>query len=168
VMKHISNSAGVIHHPSANFDMVRLGIGLYGLIKEISNQTKNALSFTTQISQIKTIKKGETVGYGRTFKAEKETTIAIIPVGYADGLRRELSQGKWELVINGKLTPIIGSICMDMCMVNISDISCKPGDEVEIFGNQQTIFKMAKTLNTIPYEIISSISNRVHRVYVEE
>ncbi len=167
-IKHISNSIGVINYPNANFDMVRIGIGLYGLIEQISNQTQNALSFTTQISQIKTIIKSDSVGYGRVFVAEKDTTIAIIPVGYADGLRRALSQGKWDLIINGKHAPIIGNICMDMCMVDISNIDCKVDDNVEIFSNHQSIFKMAKQLNTIPYEIISSISSRVHRVYVEE
>jgi len=167
LIKHLSNSSGVIHHPSANFDMVRLGIGLYGLIKDVKNKTKNALSFTTQISQIKTINQGDSVGYGRTYIATKKTKIAIIPVGYADGLRRELSQGKWQLIINNQQAPIIGNICMDMCMIDISNINCKVGDEVEIFGDSNSVFKMADTLKTIPYEIISSISNRVHRVYSE-
>jgi alanine racemase len=165
VNKHISNSTGVVHHPAANFDMVRLGIGLYGLIDEIKEKTRNALSFTTQISQIKKIVKGDSVGYGRAFVAEKDIKIAIIPVGYADGLRRELSQGKWELKIDNQTAPIIGNICMDMCMIDVSNLNCKVGDDVEIFGNSNSIFKMAKILNTIPYEIISSISDRVHRVY---
>jgi alanine racemase len=167
IIKHISNSVGVIHHPLANFDMVRLGIGLYGLIEEIKDKTRNALTFTTQISQIKTLNKGDSVGYGRAYIAPKKTKIAIIPVGYADGLRRELSQGKWELIINNQSAPIIGNICMDMCMIDISNLNCNVGDDVEIFGNSNSIFKMAIILNTIPYEIISSISGRVHRVYSE-
>ena len=167
-LKHLSNSAGVINYPNANYDMIRLGIGLYGLIDEVKDKTNNALSFTTQISQIKNIKAGDSVGYGRTFIANKDTTIAIIPVGYADGLRRALSQGKWQLIINQQFAPIIGNVCMDLCMVDVSNINCKVGDEVEIFGNNNSIFKMANTLNTIPYEIISQISNRVHRVYVED
>jgi len=102
------------------------------------------------------------------FKANSDLKIAIIPVGYADGLRRELSQGKWALMINGQEVPIIGNICMDMCMVDITNIDCKLGDTVQIFGKQNTVFSMAKKLNTIPYEIISSISSRVHRVYLEK
>ncbi len=167
-IKHLSNSAGVINYPNANYDMVRLGIGLYGLIDKVKDKTINALSLTTQISQIKTIKAGDSVGYGRTYIADKDTTIAIIPVGYADGLRRGLSQGKWQLLINQQYAPIIGNVCMDMCMVDVTNINCKVGDEVEIFGNTNTVFKMANVLNTIPYEIISLISSRVHRVYVEE
>ena len=167
-IKHISNSSAIINFPNANFDMIRLGIGLYGLIENIENKTENAFSFTTQISQIKTVKKGESVGYSRAFVAKTNTKIAIVPVGYADGLRRELSQGKWQLFVNNKKAKILGNICMDMCMIDITHINCKVGDEVEVFGQQQTIFDMAKTLNTIPYEIISSISNRVHRIYVEE
>ena len=114
------------------------------------------------------ISKKESVGYGRAYKAKLNTTIAIIPVGYADGLSRTLSQGKWSFLINGQSAPIIGNICMDMCMVDVTKIDCKSGDSVEIFGSKNTVFQMAKTLNTIPYEIISSISSRVHRVYLEE
>jgi alanine racemase len=148
--------------------MVRLGIGMYGLIKDFSNELESVLSFQTQISQIKSICKNDSVGYGRTYKAKFDTTVAIVPVGYADGLRRALGEGKWSFLINDQLAPIIGNICMDMCMVDVTNLNCKPGDTVEIFGKQNTVFQMAKTLSTIPYEIISSISSRVHRVYLEE
>jgi alanine racemase len=148
--------------------MVRIGIGMFGLIESIKHQTENALSFTSQISQIKNIKKGDRVGYGHSYVAHKDITIAIVPVGYADGLNRALSNGNWFINVNGHNCPIIGLVCMDMCIIDISAVNCKEGDEVEIFGKQLTVFKMAKQLNTIPYEIISSISNRVHRVYIEE
>ncbi len=166
-IKHISNTAGIVNYPQANFDMVRLGIGLYGLLSQAEYQTENALSFTTQISQIKHIKAGDTVGYGRTYKSEGDRKIATIPVGYADGLRRSLSQGKWTVYLNQKPAKIIGNICMDMCMIDVTNVDCQEGDDVEIFGSKATIFKMAKQLKTIPYEIISAISTRVHRVYVE-
>lgn len=167
-LEHIANSAATINYSESHFDMVRLGIGMYGLLENFSNELEQALSFQTQISQLKFITKNESVGYGRVFKAKLDTTIAIIPVGYADGLRRELSQGKWAFLINGQSAPIIGNICMDMCMVDVTNIDCKSGDSVEIFGQKNNVFQMAKTLNTIPYEIISSISNRVHRVYLED
>jgi alanine racemase len=167
-LEHITNSAGIINYPQSHFDMVRLGIGMYGLIKDFSNELESVLSFQTQISQIKSICKNDSVGYGRTYKAKFDTTVAIVPVGYADGLRRALGEGKWSFLINDQLAPIIGNICMDMCMVDVTNLNCKPGDTVEIFGKQNTVFQMAKTLSTIPYEIISSISSRVHRVYLEE
>lgn len=167
-IKHLANSAATINYPESHFDMVRLGIGMYGLLEDYSDEFEGVLSFETQISQIKSITKNDSVGYGRAFKPISDTTIAIIPVGYADGLKRNLSQGKWSLVINGQLAPIIGNICMDMCMVDVSNIDCKVGDSVEIFGKQNTVFQMAKQLKTIPYEIISSISSRVHRVYLKD
>lgn len=165
---HIANSAATLNFSESHLDMVRLGIGLFGLLDENNQDLETVLTFHSKISQIKLIKKGDSVGYGRTFIANKEKTIAIIPVGYADGLKRELSQGKWSVEIKGKLTPIIGNICMDMCMIDVTNINCKAGDEVNIFGQNNSVYKMAKLLNTIPYEIISSISNRVHRVYLED
>jgi len=165
---HIANSAAAIHYTDAHFEMVRLGIGLFGLLDENNQDLETVLTFETKISQIKQIKKGDSVGYGRAFKSENNMTIAIIPVGYADGLRRSLSQGNWSVEIDGKLYPIIGNICMDMCMIDITNSKYETGDSVIIFGTQNTVFQMAKTLNTIPYEIISLISSRVHRVYLEE
>jgi alanine racemase len=167
-IEHIANSTAIINYSDSHFDMVRLGIGMYGLIEDFSNELESVLSFQSQISQLKYISKNDSVGYGRTFKAKSDTTVAIIPVGYADGLRRALGEKKWSFLINDQLAPIIGNVCMDMCMVDVTNIDCKPGDTVEIFGPKNTVFKMAEVLNTIPYEIISSISNRVHRVYLEE
>lgn len=166
--RHLANSAGAINFRRANYDMVRLGIGIFGLVDKQNNALENVLTLTTQISQIKMIHTGESVGYGRTYIATKDHLIAVIPVGYADGLRRGLSGGNWQVIVQGKAAPIIGNICMDMCMINLDGIDAKTGDEVVVFGENNSIFDMAENLRTIPYEIIAGISSRVHRVYVDE
>jgi len=165
-LEHIANSASTLNYPNSHFDMVRLGIGMYGLMNDYQDSLETVLSFETQISQIKEIYKGGSVGYGRSFIADTDMKIAVVPVGYADGLRRELSNGKWSFVINGQMAPIIGNVCMDMCMIDISNLKCMVGDQVQIFGEHNSVSKMAKVLNTIEYEIISLISSRVHRVYL--
>lgn len=164
-IRHLANSAAIINYHQAHFDMVRIGIGLYGLLKN-QPQLENVLSLKSRISQIKSVEPGESVGYGRAFVATEPIKIGIVPVGYADGLRRGLSHGKWRMIINGKKAPIIGTVCMDMCMVDLRGITCNEQDEVEVFGDQNSIFEMAKELYTIPYEIIAGISSRVHRVYL--
>lgn len=166
--RHLANSAGTANFARAEYDMVRLGIGLFGLVDRNNRELENVLSLTTRISQVKKIKSGESVGYGRTYLATKDHLMGVIPVGYADGLRRGLSQGNWSVIVKGKKAPIIGNICMDMCMINLEDIDAEVGDEVEIFGDNNSIFEMASNLKTIPYEIIAGISSRVHRVYVDE
>jgi alanine racemase len=163
---HIANSAAILNYPNSHFDMVRVGIGLFGLIDN-NVDLVNVLAFKTQISQIKKLKKGDSLGYGRSFVAEGDKTIGIIPVGYADGLSRRLSNGQWAVIVGGVKAPIIGTICMDMCMIDISSLDAKVGDVVEIFGAENSITAMADILETIPYEIISSISTRVHRIYLE-
>jgi Alr-MurF fusion protein len=165
---HIANSAGALNFERAEYDMIRIGIGIFGLLDKTYNQLENVLSLTTQISQIKRVKAGESVGYGRNYNATHDHNIGIIPVGYADGLRRGLSQGKWCVIVHGKKAPIVGNICMDMCMIDLDGIDARTGDEVEVFGNENPIFEMAENVSTIPYEIIAGISSRVHRVYVEE
>lgn len=164
-IRHLANSAAIINYHQTHFDMVRIGIGIYGLLKN-HPELENVLSLKSRISQIKNVEPGESVGYGRTFVATESIKIGIVPIGYADGLRRGLSQGKWGMIINGKKAPIIGSICMDMCMVDLRGIDCKEHDEVEVFGDRNSIFDMAKEIYTIPYEIIAGISSRVHRVYL--
>jgi len=170
LIKHLSNSEGIINYPSAAFDIVRLGIGMYGITShpQLHKRLKPVLSWNSSISQIKSIRKGESVGYSRTFIADKETRIATIPVGYADGFRRSLSNGKGVVIINGKKCPTVGRVCMDMIMVNITGVDCREGDRVEIIGKTQTIDQLAKAMDTIPYEVMTSISKRVHRVYLEE
>lgn len=165
--RHLANSAAALNFSHSHFDMIRVGIGLYGLLSGYQSELENVLTFTTQISQIKNLKPGDSVGYGRTFVADKEMQIAIIPVGYADGLRRGLSRGNWSVIINGKSANVLGNICMDMCMIDLSGVKAQVGDKVQIFGEENSIFEMAKNLYTIPYEIISAISTRVHRVYLD-
>ena len=150
--------------------MVRLGIVLYGISNDTEEQKEleNVGTLKSIISQIKTIDAGESVGYGRRFIAEAATKIATIPIGYADGIRRSWGQGVGYVIINGKPAKIIGSICMDMLMVDVTDIDCKEGNTVIIFGENPTVSFMAKQLNTIPYEILTSISQRVKRVFFRE
>ncbi len=165
VIRHILNSSGIERFPAGTFDMVRLGIGLYGFSPSEQDKLMNVSTLKSKISQIKSVRKGETIGYSRKGVAIKDSEIAIIPVGYADGLNRNLSNGKGKLLIKGKRVPIIGNICMDMCMVDITGLEAKTGDEVIIFGDKNPANELANELNTIPYEIITGISDRVKRVY---
>ena len=169
-MKHILNSEGIQRFPDACFDMVRIGIGLYGISvnKQVEKQVQKAIAWKSMVSQIKTIEAGESVGYGRTFIARRRMQIAIIPVGYADGFRRSLSRGKGGMFIRGRYCPVVGNVCMDMCMLDVSSVVCEEGDEVEIIGPRQPIESLAKQMETIPYEILTSLSKRLQRVYLEE
>jgi len=164
---HILNSAGVFHYPEGIFDMVRLGIALHGIDPSDTEQQKLAVagSLKSYISQIKSIQAGEGVSYGLHSVSNKIRKIAIIAIGYADGLNRKLSNGNWDVLINGKKAPTTGQICMDMFMADVSEISCEEGDEVLIFGKELPIESMAQKAGTIPYEILTSISQRVKRVY---
>ncbi|MBC7865323.1 MAG: alanine racemase, partial [Bacteroidia bacterium] len=170
ILRHICNSAAIARFPQAHFDMVRLGIGMYGIGANEEEQKKllNAGTLRSTISQIKHLPKGETVGYNRRGNVEKETTIATVPLGYADGYSRKLGNGKGCMYVNGMRAPVIGNVCMDMCMINITGINAKEGDEVIIFNSPQTITEMAKQSDTIAYEILTAISPRVKRIYREE
>jgi alanine racemase len=168
---HILNSSGISRHTAAQFDMVRLGIGLYGIDENATMQQKlmPVSALKTTISQIKKLQKGDSVGYGRTDKADAPLTIATVAIGYADGLSRRLSNGNYAMYIHGKPAPIIGRICMDMTMLNISAIpEAQEGDEVIVFGAMPSIQQLAKAAQTIPYEILTGISQRVKRVYFQE
>ncbi len=165
-MQHIVNSAGIERFPEAHFEMVRLGIGLYGISQKNQDKLMNISTLKTKISQIKTLKAKETVGYNRKGKALQNTKIAILPIGYADGLNRKLSNGNGKVFINGKFAPYIGNICMDMSMIDLADIEANEGDEVIIFGQQIPITELAEQIGTIPYEILTGISERVKRVYL--
>ena len=170
-IKHALNSPGIEVYGEHQYDMVRLGIGMYGYSEHtdfMQKYLKPVVRFKTVISQISELKKGETVSYGRRFTAERATKIATLPVGYADGIRRTLGYGKGKVGINGKLATITGTICMDMMMVDVTDISCKEGDEVTIFGNSPTLVDVTKWLETIPYEVLTSVSQRIKRVYYKE
>ena len=168
IMRHILNSAGIERFPNYQFEMVRLGIGLYGVCTEKKSELQEISSLKTHISQIKIVRAGETIGYGRKGKALLDTRIATIAIGYADGINRKLSNGNWKVIINGKKAPIIGNICMDMCMIDLSGIHANEGDEVIVFGKDNSICEMATKLETIPYEIMTGISRRVKKVYFHE
>ncbi|MCD7971888.1 MAG: bifunctional UDP-N-acetylmuramoyl-tripeptide:D-alanyl-D-alanine ligase/alanine racemase [Candidatus Azobacteroides sp.] len=165
-MRHILNSEGIVHYPEYQMDMVRLGLGLYG-IGSVSG-LKNVTTLKTTILQIREVEAGETVGYGRKGEIKAPSRIATLPVGYADGMNRKLGNGNAEVWINGKFAPTIGNICMDLTMVDVTGISCEEGDTVIIFGEVQPPSVLAEKLETIPYEIITSVSDRVKRIYFTE
>lgn len=170
ILAHILNSEGVASFAKSAFDMVRLGIGMYGISSNptFAKQLLPVLQWKSEVSQVKTIKQGESIGYSRTFIADKKMQIAIIPVGYADGFRRSLSNGKGGVYMNGAFCPTVGRVCMDMIMVDVSKINVQEGDAVEIIGAHQPLEQFAKKMETIPYEVMTSISRRVHRSYTEE
>lgn len=169
-IRHILNTSGISNYPQAQFDMVRLGIGLYGISNDTHEQLylENVGTLKSIISQIRTIQKGESVGYGRRFIAERETKIATIPIGYADGIRRSWGNGIGYVMINNQKSTIVGSICMDMLMVDITEIPCVEGNEVIILGDNPSVRMMAEKLGTIPYEILTGISQRVKRIFYRE
>jgi alanine racemase len=169
VLRHLLNSEGAAHFPEAQFDMVRLGIGLFGINHDpqFAQQLRPVLSWRSSISQIKTLEAGTCVGYGCSERVEAKQNIAIIPVGYADGFKRNLSEGKGGVFINGKFCPTIGRVCMDMIMVRVSS-EVTLTDQVEIIGSHQSLFSFAAAADTIPYEILTSISPRVQRIYTND
>jgi len=166
---HIANSSGIENFSTNNFSMSRLGIGMYGVATNLNIQKllTPVVSWYSVVGQIRKLSAGQTVGYGRTFTCEKETIVATIPVGYADGLPRMLSNGIGYVTINNVKCPIIGKICMDMTMVDASHANAKIGDEVEIIGKNCSLQQMAELQKTIPYEVMTSIAERVHKVYIE-
>jgi alanine racemase len=170
-MRHILNSGGIVRFPEQQMEMVRLGIGLYGVdssgLLQDRLQTVNTLKAT--ISQIKNVAVGETVGYGRLGKAQRPMRIATISLGYADGLLRRAGNGRFSALVEGQPAPIIGNVCMDMTMLDITDIpAAQEGGQVVIFGKDLPVQELAACLGTIPYEIFTTISERVKRVYVQE
>lgn len=168
VWKHILNSAGIERFINAQWDMVRLGIGLYGISASGLNGLKNVSTLKTSILQIQDIPNHETVGYGRKEALNRNAKIATIRIGYADGLDRKSGNRKGKVWVNGKYAPIVGNVCMDLCMIDITGIDAKEGDSVIVFGENLSVLEVAESINTIPYEILTSISPRVKRVYVKE
>ncbi|MFD2942703.1 bifunctional UDP-N-acetylmuramoyl-tripeptide:D-alanyl-D-alanine ligase/alanine racemase [Flavobacterium notoginsengisoli] len=166
-IRHILNTSGISNFPNSQYNMVRLGIGLYGVSNDPGEQKylENVGTLKSIISQVRVIPAGDSVGYGRRFMAQKETKIATIPIGYADGISRLWGNEVGFVTIKNQKAPIVGSVCMDMLMVNVSEIDCKEGDPVIIFGESPTVIEMAEALKTIPYEIMTSISQRVKRVF---
>lgn len=167
-MMHMSNTSGILNYPEAHFDMVRLGLGLYGFTNDpqLNSHLKNVISLKSVISQIHHLDKNESVGYNRGLIAPHKMRTATIPVGHADGIFRSLGQGKIFVTVNKQKAPIIGNVCMDMIMIDVSEVPCEEGDEVIIFDSQQDVLEMASQANTISYEILTSFSDRIKRISV--
>jgi alanine racemase len=168
IIFHILNSAGIERFSQYQLDMVRLGIGLFGISAVNSPQVEEVCTLKANILQIKEVPKTETIGYGRKGTIKRDSIIGTLPIGYADGLNRKLGNGRGTVLINGKKAPIIGNICMDLCMIDLTDIIVKEEDSVILFGPEHSIKHIALLLDTIPYEILSGISRRVKRIYYKE
>ena len=169
-LRHLANSAAILRFGEAHFDMCRLGLGLYGFGYERNRALMPVATLTTRIVQIKQLRRGESVGYGRAARLERDTTTATIPIGYADGLDRKLGEGRWSVIVAGHKAPIIGRVCMDSAMIDITDIEgVAVGDRVTIFSAEEgnTLEDMADVLGTISYEIMTSLSSRIKRIYTE-
>ncbi len=170
VLRHILNSGGIVRFPEAQLDMVRLGIGLYGVdpTGKVKHELETVGTLKTIVSQIREVKAGESIGYSRKGNVQQDARIAVVAIGYADGLDRGLSNGKGYMLVNGKKAPIVGNICMDMTMLDVTHLECSEGDEVIVFGKGLDINELALAANTIPYELVTGISQRVKRVYFQE
>lgn len=170
ILRHILNSAGISRFTDYQYDMVRLGIGIYGIAPcdEDKDKLKTVVSLKTTIVQIKEYEVGETIGYSRKGKIERKSRIGVVPIGYADGLKRELGNGNACFYVNGQAAPIIGNICMDMCMIDLTGIDCKEDDTAILFNEDYPVERIAEACDTIPYEILTSISQRVKRIYYQE
>jgi alanine racemase len=169
ILRHICNSAGAERFTDVQYDMVRLGIGLYGISPIKEDATLHPIStLKSIILQIHDVPADETVGYSRRGMLTRDSRIAALPIGYADGLNRKLGNGKGYCIVNGKKAPYVGNICMDVCMIDVTDIDCKEGDTVEIFGHDLPAAQLAEWLETIPYEILTAVSDRIKRVYYSD
>lgn len=167
ILRHICNTAGIERYPGAQFEMVRLGIGLYGVNPFTNKMMQNVSTLKTTILQIHDVPAEDTVGYSRKGRLERNSRIAALPIGYADGLNRHLGNGHGYCMVNGQKAYYVGNICMDVCMIDVTDIDCKEGDQVIIFGDELPVTVFAEKLNTIPYEILTGVSARVKRVYYQ-
>ena len=165
ILRHMDNSAGIEHFPERQMDMCRLGLGLYGVSSRDNRILNTVSTLKTTILQIRQVPKEDTVGYSRKGILTRDSVIAAIPIGYADGLNRGLGRGKGYCLVNGQKAPYVGNICMDVAMIDVTDIDCKEGDTVEIFGEHLPVTVLSDILGTIPYEVFTSVSNRVKRVY---
>jgi len=165
---HLLNTSGIVNYPYSQYDMVRLGIGLYGFAndEETTNKLENVLSLKSVISQIHILNVGDTIGYNRAFKVTKKISSATIPIGHADGISRKLGNGVGYVLINKQKARILGNVCMDMIMVDVTNIDCNEGDEVILFNSQKMIEEISNNLNTIPYELLTMISQRIKRILV--
>lgn len=168
ILRHIDNSAGIEHFPERQLDMCRLGLGLYGINSRNNHIINNVSTLKTTILQLRNVPAGDTVGYSRKGKIDHDSVIAAIPIGYADGLNRHLGNRHGYCLVNGKKAEYVGNICMDVAMIDVTGIPCKEGDSVEIFGDDLPVTVLSDALDTIPYEVLTGISNRVKRVYFQD
>ncbi len=168
ILRHMDNSAGIEHFPERQMDMCRLGLGLYGVDPRTNGILSTVSTLKTTILQLRNVPKEETVGYSRKGKLERDSVIAAIPIGYADGLNRKLGNRHCYCLVNGQKAEYVGNICMDVAMIDVTDIPCQEGDSVEIFGKNLPVTVLSDVLETIPYEVLTSVSNRVKRVYYQD
>ena len=168
ILRHIDNSAGIEHFPQRQLDMCRLGLGLYGINPRDNAIINNVSTLRTTILQLHKVKAGETVGYSRRGTIEHDSVIAAIPIGYADGLNRRLGNRNGYCLVNNQRAEYVGNICMDVAMIDVTGIDCNEGDSVEIFGDNLPVTVLSDALQTIPYEVLTGISNRVNRVYFQD
>ena len=168
ILRHIDNSAGIEHFPERQMDMCRLGLGLYGVNPRNNSMLSNVSTLKTTILQLRHVKKGDSIGYSRRTILERDSVIGAIPIGYADGLNRHLGNRRGYCLVNGQKAEYVGNICMDVAMIDVTDIACQEGDTVEIFGDHLPVTVLSDLIDTIPYEVLTSISNRVKRVYYQD
>ena len=168
ILRHICNTAGIERYPGAQFEMVRLGLGLYGINPFTNKILHNVSTLKTTILQIHDVPQEDSVGYSRKGRLNRNSRIAAIPIGYADGLNRRLGNGNAYCLVNGQKAPYVGNICMDVCMIDVTDIDCREGDKVIIFGDDLPVTTLSEVLGTIPYEILTSVSGRVKRIYYQD
>lgn len=168
ILRHIDNSAGILHFPERQLDMCRLGIGLYGIDSRDNHILHTVSTLKTTILQLREVKKEDTVGYSRKGILQRDSRIAAIPIGYADGLNRHLGNGHCYCLVNGQKAPYVGNICMDVAMIDVTDIPCQEGDMVEIFGEQLPVTVLSDALDTIPYEVLTGLSSRVKKIYYQD
>lgn len=169
-MKHIANSSAITRFKEYHYDCVRLGIGLYGYtaVIEDQKQLQNTVTLKSIITQLKMVKKDETIGYNRTFVAPKDMKIAMVPIGYADGFPKELSNGVGSMIVAGKKCPVVGKICMDMTMIEVTGLDVKEEDEVVIYNDINNLNMISKAIQKSPYELLTAISKRVQRIYIRD
>ena len=168
ILRHMDNSAGIEHFPERQMDMCRLGLGLYGVDPRDNRILHTVSTLKTTILQLRHVPKEETVGYSRKGKLQRDSVIAAIPIGYADGLNRHLGRGACYCLVNGQKASYVGNICMDVALIDVTDIECHEGDQVEIFGEHLPVTVLSDVLDTIPYEVLTGVSNRVKRVYFQD
>jgi alanine racemase len=168
ILRHMDNSAGIEHFPERQMDMCRLGLGLYGVNPRNNEMLSTVSTLKTTILQLRHVKAGDSVGYSRRTILERDSVIGAIPIGYADGLNRHLGNRHGYCLVNGQRAEYVGNICMDVAMIDVTDIDCHEGDRVEIFGRNLPVTVLSDTIDTIPYEVLTAVSNRVKRVYYQD